>query len=262
MTQNSQKFTLDKKQVFNLVLENRYKVDPKTRFLSRCIDGRYENTDNLPALAIPGADIGELALIFATANNFGFDVDYEKVYQSLVKVIGGEENFQYHTDHHGAVGVPASGCGHFKQIKLDLKAYDLTNQDLQFLEKKLMEIKKNNRAQEVVLEGDHIEGAILQIKGNWGVYPRYFLETDEGRRKVEVFVFHQSLVSERHRVLVKELIKNKAVIFRNGEDEEWLYEALSDMMDNHLFETVKRLAPNLLIYNVEFKDDGDFKVDD
>lgn len=256
------KIILNKNQVQQLVLENRYKVNPKTKFLSRCIDGRYENEENLPALAIPGADVGELALILATANNFGFDVDKEKVYQSLLEVIGGEKNFQYHSDHHGEKTIPASGCGHFKQIKLDLKAYDLNQDDLDFLEKKLALIKKNDLAKEVILEGDHMEAAILQIKGGWGVYPRYYLDNGEEKQEVEVFVFHQSLVNERHKALVSALIRNKAVIFRNGEDEEWLYEVLSDQMDNHLFETVKRLAPDLPIFNIEFDEDGSFKIKD
>ncbi|GAB4219662.1 MAG: hypothetical protein Fur009_6860 [Candidatus Microgenomates bacterium] len=254
------KIVLTNKQLQELILENRYKLNPKTKFLSRCIDGRYENKNSLPALAIPGADVGELALIFATANSFGFDVDREKTYQSLLEVIGGEENFQYHSDHHGDKNIPASGCGHFKQIKLDLKAYDLNQDDLDFLEKKLIEIKKNKLAKEVILEGDHIEVAILQVTGNWGVYPRYTLKTDEKSREIEVFVFHQSLVNERHRAIVKALIGNQAISFRNGEDEEWLYEVLSDELDNHLFETIKRLAPTLPIFNVKFNDDGSFEI--
>ncbi len=256
------KVILNKKQVVSLILENRYKINPKIKFLSRCVDGRYENKDDLPALAIPGADLGELALILATANSYGFDVDREKVYQSLVEVIGGEKNFQYHTDSHADSKTIAGGCGHFKQIRADFLSYSLVNEDLEFLEKKLAAIKKNNQVKEELLYGDHLEGAILMIKGVWGVYPRTIIKTEEGEREVEVFVFHQDLVDQRHRALVKVLLKNKAVIFRDGEDEEWLYEALCDMMENHLMETVKRLAPDLPIFNVKFEDDGSFEVKD
>ena len=35
---------------------NSYPVE--NRVVSRCIDGRYSSEDGLPALAIPGADIG------------------------------------------------------------------------------------------------------------------------------------------------------------------------------------------------------------
>ncbi|MGB9883561.1 MAG: hypothetical protein ACPLRN_03560, partial [Microgenomates group bacterium] len=256
------KIILSKKQVQNLIFENRYKINPQTKFLSRCIDGRYENKDDLPALAIPGADLGELALILATANSFGFDVDQEKVYQSLIEVIGGEKNFQYHTDSHADPKIIAGGCGHFKQIRVDYKAYYLVDEDLKFFEKKLVEIKKNNQAKEELLHGEHLEGAILIVKGDWGIYPRTMVETEAGKKEVEVFVFHQDLVDQRHRALVKVLLKNKAVIFRDGEDEEWLYEVLCDMMENHLMETVKRLAPDLPIFNVKFKDDGSFEVKD
>ncbi|MBI5127185.1 hypothetical protein HZA76_01890 [Candidatus Roizmanbacteria bacterium] len=249
------KVILSLELVGHLVRENRYRVDPKTKFLSRCIDGRYPNETNLPALAFPGADLGELALIMATGNSYGFDVDLGKALKSLVGLIGGVSNFRLHTDGHADPKLLAGGCGHWKQINLDPKAYSLS-------EKEIDSIKKNlNIDQPIVLEGEHIEGAVLMVKGDWGVLPQAHLETDQGKKMVEVFIYHQSLVDERHRVLSKALIKNKAVKFYNGEDEDWLYEALSDMSENHLMETAKRLASDLPIYSVIFNEDGNFKLE-
>ena len=249
------KVILSLEQVDELVRENRYKVNPKKKFLSRCIDGRYFNEEDLPALAFPGADVGELALIFATANSYGFDVDKEKVLKSLVDVIGGKENFRLHTDSHADPKEPAAGCGHWKQINLDPKAYNLETKEIDFIKKNI------NVGKSITLEGEHMEGAVLLVKGNWGVLPQAHLETDQGKRLVEVFVYHQSLVDERHRVLTKALIKNEAVHFLNGEDEEWLYHALSDVSENHLMETARRLAKGLPIYQVVFVADGNFKVE-
>ncbi len=244
--------TLD--NVGELVRENRYKVVPEKKFLSRCIDGRYSNSEDLPALAFPGADVGELALIFATANSYGFDVDKEKTLKSLVEVFGGKENFRLHTDLHADPKVKAGGCGHWKQINLDMKAYSLESKDIDFINKNL------GIGKQVVLEGEHMEGAVLMINGNWGVYPQARLETDQGKRLAEVFIYHQSLVDERHRALAKLLIKNKTVVFRNGEDEEWLYNAFSDVSEIHLMETARRLAKGLPIYKVTFKESGDFSI--
>lgn len=248
------KFILNLETVHDLVQENRYKVDDKNKFISRCIDGRYPNTEGLPALAFPGADVGELALILATANSYGFDIDPKKVIATLIKVIGGAQNFQKHTDSHADPKVVAGGCGHWKQINLDPKAFSLGDKNLEFIKKNI------NIGKSVTLQGDHLEGAVLIIRGDWGVYPQFQLEEDPGKRLVEVFVYQQSLVDQRHKKLAQELIKNKAIKFYNGEDEEWLYNALSDVSEIHLMETAGRLAKGLPIYEVKFDDEGGFKI--
>jgi len=267
------KIILSLEQVNELVRENRYKVDEKRKFISRCIDGRYENEKDLPALAFPGADLGELIMILSAGNFYGFEVDFEKARESLINVIGGEENYRIHTDSHADPKVPAGGCGHWKQINLDSKGYDLNPDQIELIKKEAFDYVKKFGTDEkkyITLQGEHLEGAVLLIKGKWGVYPQLQLETDYGKRLVQVFIYHQSLVDERHRALAKELIKNKAVIFRldpglrrddkESEDENWLYNALSDISENHLMETSKRLAKGLPIYQVIFEDDGGFDI--
>lgn len=253
------KTILTESQVAQLILTNKYKVDDKNKYSSRCIDGRYENEDNLFPQAFPGGDIGELALILATANSFGFEVDQEKAFEALTEVIGGVKNFGFHSDHHGDPKKLASGCGHFKQINLDPKSYTLEEADISFIKEKLIEVEKKGGKQ-VVLEGDHLEGVILLIRGNWAVYPRFTLEESPGQKLVEVFEYHQSLTDEKHRLLAKKLLEKKAVEFKLGEDVEYLYQALSDTAEAHLMETVKRLAPDLPIYQVIFDENGSFKV--
>lgn len=249
------KIILTQDNIREIVADNKYKVEEKTKYISRCIDGRYENSKDLPVLAFPGADVGELALILATANSYGFEINVEKTFKSLVKVVGGENNFRLHTDSHGDKNIRASGCGHWKQINLDPKAYNLNEDQIKLIQDKL------TIGQSVTLNGEHLEGAVLIVKGDYGILPQLSLYTDQGKKQVQVFVYHQTLVDERHRLLAKELIKNKAVIFKNGEDEDWLYNALSDTAENHLMETAKRLAKGLPIYSVVFKEDGSFKIE-
>jgi hypothetical protein len=248
------KTILSLENIQELISENKYNINEKTKYLSRCIDGRYKNSKDLPALAFPGADIGELALILATANSYGFEVNKEKALESFLEVVGGEKNFRLHTDGHADPKVPAGGCGHFKQIGLDPKAYNLESPQIEFIKKNL------SIGESITLQGDHMEVAVLLIKGDWGVLPQFSLETDQKKKLVQVFVYHQTLVDKRHRLLAKELIKNKAVVFKNGEDEEWLYNALSDVAENHLMETAKRLAKGLPIYSVVFEENGNFKI--
>ena len=251
------KIKLNPSQIQFLIKENSYKVDEKNKFLSRCIDGRYKNNSKLPALALPGGDLGQLALVIACANDFGLEIDYEKVFQSLIKVVGGIKNFSYHTDsHHGGL---ALGCGHFGQMLKDFVAYNLQKKDIEFLEEKLKFLKKEG-VLPAVLEGNHDEGAILIVKGNFGILPRFIIDTDEGKKEVSVFVYQQTLVDERHRVLAKKLIENKAVKLFNNLDEEYLYEILSEEGENHLLETVNRLVSDLPLFEVIFDNCGRFSL--
>jgi len=253
------KITLSLSEVSELIFANKYQVEESKKFFSRCIDGRYKNEKNLAPQAFPGGDLGELALILATSNSYGLEIDREKAFKILVDLIGGAKNFGFHSDHHGDHRVPASGCGHFKQMNLDAAAYSLKKEDLDFIKEKLVELKKKG-ASEVTLEGDHMEGAILIIKGNWGIMPQYNLETDQGKKLAQVFVYQQTLTDDKHRKLAENLVKNKAVKFQLGEDEEYLYQVLSDVAESHLMETAKRLAPDLPIYQVDFDSDGSFDI--
>lgn len=253
------KTILSLNDVHDLVQTNKYKVGTSKKFLSRCIDGRYKNSQDLAPQAFPGGDLGELALILAAARSYGFEIDREKAFKILIDLIGGEKNFGFHSDHHGDRNSPASGCGHFKQMNLDPAAYNLEIEDLDFVKEKLAEVKKKG-AEEVVLEGDHMERASLIIKGKWAVMTGYDLETDQGKKLAQVFIFNQTLTDEKHRELAKKLIGDKAVKFKLGEDEEYLYQAVSEMTENHLMETVKRLAPDLPIYQIEFDENGSFDI--
>jgi len=262
------KIKLTTSQVAALIKENSYQIDEKNQFFSRCIDGRYEKKlkvksqkskveEHLPALATPGADLGELALILACANDFGLEIDYEKVFQSLVEVIGGLKNFSYHTDFYN--GGLALGCGHFNQILKNFVAYNLQKNDVEFLEKKLRFLEKKG-VLPIVLEGEHNEGAVLIVKGNFGIYPKFIIETDEGKKAVSVFIYQRTLVDKRHQVLTRQLIKNRAVNLFDGFDEEYLYEILSEEAENHLLETVNRLSSDLPLFDVVFDNSGRFSL--
>ncbi len=254
-----EKIILDKQQISDLVVANHYPVDPQRKFLSRCIDGRYDNNPNLPPLAIPGGDAGELAVVFATGNTYGFEVDGKKTFQTLVEVVGGVKNTQFHTDSHSEAGIPAGGCGHLKQMILDPKAYAMEAEQIDLI-KTLLSQAKNKGACETILHGEHLEGAVLQVRGKESILPRFTVEAGRGEREVEVFVYQASLVDARHRLLAQKLIANKAVKLYNDLDADYLYQAISEVTEDHLMETAKRLAKGLPIYAVSFKDKDGFEI--
>jgi hypothetical protein len=141
----------------------------------------------------------------------------------------------------------------------DFVEYNLQKKDIQFLEEKLKFLKKEG-VLPTVLEGNHDEGAILIVKGNFGIYPRFIIETEEGKKEVSTFVYQKTLVDERHRILAKKLIEDKAVKLFDNLDEEYLYEVLSEEGEIHLLETVNRLASDLPLYEVIFDDSGRFSL--
>lgn len=109
-------------------------------------------------------------------------------------------------------------------------------------------------------EDTFFNGAILQIRGNYSVKPTFSISTDDGDLNGNLFVFHETIANQIHRKISDKLIKNKAVKLFPGTDEEYLYEVLSESTEEQLYETLKKLALDLPIYLVEFKDDGSFKV--
>jgi len=244
-----QKFTLSKEQFVSVLFENAYEV--QNPLLSRCIDGRYENSPSLPALAIQGADAGELALIFSTANMCGFTLDKEKALGALIDTVGGAKNIQFHTDAHAEKGKVLAGCGHIKQMNLDLQSYNVSEEQIEFIKTQFTKMK-NQGAQETVLQGDHSESAAVFVKGAFGILPRFKLGVEEGGRMGQIFVFHNTFVDARHHILAKKLIESKAFELEGGLEEEYVYSVLSDACEDHLMETVKRLALGLPIYEVQF----------
>lgn len=245
-------------EVKNLVKTNSYDVTEKNKLLTRCIDGRYKNSPDLAPIGFPGGDIGQLAVIITAANNFGFEIDLEKTFQSLIEVIGGKKNFGLHTDLHGDPKKLASGCGHFKLINLNNAAYNLTKEQVDFIYKKIEEVKEAG-ANEIILEGDHMEAAVLLVYGNGKSVMNQFIVKGAS---VEVFVFHQTLSDQRNRLLAKKLLENKAVKLLPEQDEDYLSIALSETTEVHLMETTTKLAKGLPIYKVIFEDDGQTEINE
>jgi hypothetical protein len=261
-----QKRKLIIEEVEELVLENRYPVDEETWFLSRCIDGRYQSTSEveeersdgktsevkLEPLAKPGADIGDLMMVFAANKEYGLEIESKNIFKAVLETVGGFENFRFHTDYHNQQSF--LGCRHFKQGLNDPQAYGLAEDDIATISQFLSKIKKKG-ATGKVLEGEHLESAVLIIKGDsWSISPQLVFN----RELIEIFVYHKTLDNRRRRILSQHLLPHVKAVF--PVDEEYLYQILSQVTDDQLLETVTRLAKDLPIYDVKFEKNGEFEI--
>jgi hypothetical protein len=259
----AEKLILTKEQLYQVVQSNRYTFDKLNLNLSRCIDGRYQNMVGLPPLTIPGGDIGQLAIIFAAANNFGFAVDKEKVFEILIDFLQGEKNFHFHTDDHSDERILAGGCSYFKLVKQEPEKFFVTNKEIDFIEDKLAKLVKDE-VKPTILHSHHDEAAVVMIKGNEGILPRFEIETttDGEVRKItsSIFVFHQTLFKDRQKKLAEMLLAQKAVTLFPGLDAEYLTFTLVETGENHLLETLSQIAKELPLFQVIFKQNFRFSI--
>ncbi|NTU46022.1 hypothetical protein HGA88_00150 [Candidatus Roizmanbacteria bacterium] len=252
--------TLAPADIQDLITANTYPVEESTRFISRCMEGQYEKAP-LPSLAIPGGDAGDLAILYATGEKYGFTVEYEKALDTFLDLIGGSANFSLHTDCYAAGNEGAAGCSCLQQIRLHGEAFGITQEQIVILNSQIERVKKEG-AQELLLNGDHQEGAVLIVEGQYGVLPQYQTSSFAGAGVVQVLVFQKTLVDARHKEFARKLVENGGVKLLDGCDEEYLYETLSETTDDHFLETVKRITPGLPLYLVRFDEAGEFTVEE
>lgn len=252
---------LSKEYIEDFVYTNKYLINPSQKFLSRCIEGGYLNDKHIHPLSIAGADTGDLAILYATANMYGFEINENKAYKTFLEIIGGPANFSFHSHHKATANHSAVGCAHMSQIKLHPEVYSLDTAQIELIAKQSHDAEKKG-AQETILKGNSQEGAVIQIQGEWGIYPQYHVKTSESTMPIQVFIFHKTQTDERHRALAKKLVENKAVKLFANLDEEYLYEVLSSTTEDHFFETIKRVAVGLPIFDVIFKNNGSVAIEE
>jgi len=251
---------LGQEHVVSFVKEYKYRFSSDTKNQARCIDGRPGESVNLEPLAKPGADLGDLMTMLATNNEYDLNLSPETIYMAFISTVGGIENVRIHTDehnhHHEDKKHQCLGCGHFKHAALDPGSYGLKETDISFIFETLHELKSNG-AQNEVLQGGHLEKAVIVLESDsHSISPKK--REDEGTG-IQCFVYHKTLDSERRRLLTKNLVIHAN---KEGLNEELLYSQLTTISDRQLLETVSRLAPNHPIYNVNIDEQGEVTLKD
>lgn len=243
---------LSQEQVYEIVNENRYPIsEPKLR--GRCFSGEFKNEKNLPGLSLPGGDLGQLVILFSTAQNYGFEIDMNKAAGELFQLAGGNEHL-----HTSSAKSELKNCSYFKHLFEDVASYNLGTDflpnfaDLITSVVPFFETPKNRNYLH--------EHAVLLFESSQGLYPQYTFKTYEGTFDSRILILHKTLVDERHRILSQKLLESKSVTLYDNLEADYLYEVLSETMEMHLYETVRFIDSKLPIYSVKVSEDNDITI--
>jgi hypothetical protein len=242
-------------QIEELVRNNIYEI-PKKKYQSRCSTGQISNDINMPALALPGGDVGEIAILYSASKQYGFECNLEMSVLLLNKIVGkGKSN----ENKHLQISI-AEDCKYLHFLSEDPERYSLSKDMVSELfshieQAELLKtlLKKGNRGQ--------VENACLIVQGNKGVLPQYLFENYSQNFAASVLIYHKSLINERRKAFIHSLYYHKAVKLPSNLDEEYLYEILSDVAEDHFYSYISQLDFNLPIYSVQILPNNQIKLE-
>lgn len=234
---------LSSDQIEELILENQYDFSGN-KFQSRCFSGHFENNVSLPALALPGGDIGEILILLSASHTYGFDCDLLKSIKIIKEVSAAAKSQEYQHFNQFA----AEECRYLHLLSESPEIFSLKSEMVNSVFRTLeqSELIKN---EEKIHKEVYRESACIIIEGNKGVLPHYLFQSAQGTIDARIFIYHKSLIDERRKLIAKNLFQSKAINLLEGQDEEYIYEVLSEVGDSHLFEVLHRIDSNLPIYS-------------
>ncbi len=232
------------------MVENTYEVTPECQHAVRCVDGNYPNERNLPAVTFPGGDLGVLAMIYASAQSYGFEIDSNRVTNTLLEISGGIDNFSCYKSSN------PSSLSEMIPFYSDVELDDSLQQSLiQVAE----EVQKKSR---VLHEqpAESAENALVTIKGIAGLYPQASLDTEYGTKHIQVYVQQQTLLDARNKRIAQLLLENNAITLFEGCDQEYLYEVFAEMSDYCFYYGLQKEIKQIPLYTVHFTDLAHFEI--
>lgn len=242
-------------QVQELATNNSYEI-PAEKYRSRCFSGNFINNTELPALALPGGDIGEIAVLYSASNEYGFECNLKSSVNILKEVVAKSKNSKYKQ----VFSISAKDCKYLHFLSEDPEKYSLSKEMI----KDIFSYIEQPKLQENPFKSEKkgmIEKSCLIVQGNKGILPQYTFKDYTQTFDASVFVYHKSLVNERRKVFIKDLVRHKAVKLNDGLHEEYLYEILSDMAEFHLFTFLTQIDLHIPIYSVEILPNNKIKVE-
>jgi hypothetical protein len=244
------KIRLTKEQLFQLVVENTYEITPEIQYAVRCVDGNYPNDKDLPAVTFPGGDLGMLAMIYASAQSYGFEIDSNKVINTLLEISGGIENFScYKSLNPSAL---SETIPFYADVELDDSLQESLIQVTEEVQKKSRSLHER--------PAESAENALITIKGTAGLYPQATLDTEYGTKQIQVYVQQQTLLDARNKRLAQLLLQTNAITLFEGCDQEYLYEVLSEMSDYCFYYGLQKEIKQIPLYTVHFTDLAHFEI--
>lgn len=233
-------------QIEELIHENQYAFKGK-KYESRCFSGHHENSNDLPALALPGGDMGELAVILAASLTYGFECNILECAKILKKVVGVAKtnNFQHSVD------TAAEQCRYLHLLSENPEIYSLNKESVEQLFRTLQQSELATKTGKM-REDKQKESACIIFQGENGLLPHYHFKDIQGDIDARIFIYHKTLIDERRKEFSQKLYQSKAVKLFEGFTDEYLYEVLSEIGDSHLFETLHMIDSNLPIYSASY----------
>jgi hypothetical protein len=244
------KIRLTKEQLFQLVVENSYSVSPEQQNAVRCVDGNYPNEKDLPVITFPGGDLGILAMIYASAQSYGFEIDFNRVINTLLGISGGIEKFSCYKS-----STPSS-LSEMIPFYSDVEIDESLQQSLIQVAEEAQ--KKSRMVHERPTES--AENALVTIKGFSGLYPQASLDTENGAKHIQIYVQQQTLLDARNKKTAKLLLENNAITLFEGCDQEYLYEVFAEMSDYCFYYGLQKEIKQIPLYTVQFTDLAHFEI--
>ncbi len=245
---------MNREEAQAFVETNKQQITDANNF-ARCVDGRYENIQDMPLGARPGGDVGDVMAAFGALNLLQKDLEPQVVIDTVLKLTNGANHFNFHTDTHAEPSAVGLGCGHFKQAKLDPAAYGVTQEQMDFLASALPGLVEEGAHQEV-LQGDHAEQAVIVVDSEThGILP---LQRD-GEDLKETFVYQKTLHSkqlDKLANLLQEALAEKGEVVESTD----VRKALDEAFGKQLTETLKRLADGLPVYVAKINSEGQVEI--
>lgn len=187
-------------------------------------------------VVVPGGLLGILSIWLAASTAYGFQIDPTKIAKTLMEITQQkiEGSSQY-----------------LNMLKEQRDSLNISDQHMKFLEASSSLLK---------LVNTRFEGGIFLVKGLNGLKSAMNVSTDTGTLHVFVYVYHQTQLNNLNRLLAKQCLENGAISLFNGQDEEYLYEVVSDTADEFFYESIRYFCKGLPLYLLQYKDEGGFET--
>jgi hypothetical protein len=223
----------------------------------RCVDGRYAGDESMPMIAKPGGDAGDVMAAFGALNVLNLQLPHQDVLAAVIDVIGGPQNFQFHSDQHAeddGAG-PGMGCGHIKKAILEPEDYAVTAEQMAFIKNELPKLLSQGAHQEI-LQGNHAEQVVVVVQSeSYGLKPMI----GAGENLQEAFIYQQTIHQEQMGRLAK-ILQEKLAGAGHIVEEFQVQKALDEGFGKQLSATLKRLAEGLPVYSVQIDEVGQVTI--
>jgi hypothetical protein len=187
-------------------------------------------------VVVPGGLLGILSIWLAASTTYGFQIDTSKFTQTIVEIT-----------HQKIEGSPQ----YLNMLKEQRDNLNISLAHIKFLESNSTVLKQINT---------RFEGGIFLVKGLNGLKSAMNVTTDTGTLHIFVYVFHQTQLNNLNRLLAQKCIESSAISLFDGQDEEYLYEVVSDTADEFFYESIRYFCKGLPLYLLQYKDEGGFET--